>query len=185
MSNISRKFSDFFGLTPAQDDADFGDRYERDSYEDDYRPAGRYSDDYEDEYRASDRGYSRGAGIRDYDRDDRADRDQDRDDSYSRPHLRPLDRPVAPSVHHITPKTEFLDKFSEAKVIGESFRDGDIVVFDLVDLEPAERKRYLDFVAGLAFALRGRIQRTEGGAVFTLLPEGVELSDVERDRLSV
>lgn len=184
MSNISRKFSDFFGLTPAQDDADFRDRYERDSYEDDYRPAGRYSDDYEDDYRDSDRGYSsRSAGVRDYDREERSDRDLDRDDAYVRPHLRPLDRPVTPSVHHITPKTEFLDKYSEAKVIGETFRDGDIVVFDLVDLEPAERKRYLDFVAGLAFALRGRIEAE--GTRFTLLPEGVELSDAERDRLSV
>ena len=62
-------------------------------------------------------------------------------------------------------------------------RDGDIVVFDLVDLEPGERKRYLDFVAGLAFALRGRIEAD--GTRFTLLPEGVELSDTDRDRLSV
>lgn len=86
-------------------------------------------------------------------------------------------------MHHITPKTEFLDKYSEAREIGENFRDGDIVVFDLVDLEPGERKRYLDFVAGLAFALRGRIEAD--GTRFTLLPEGVELSDTDRDRLSV
>ena len=88
-----------------------------------------------------------------------------------------------PTVRHITPKTDFLDKYSEAKDIGEAFRDGDIVVFDLVDLEPAERKRYLDFVAGLAFALRGVIEAD--GTRFTLLPGGVTLSDAERDRLSV
>ena len=52
-----------------------------------------------------------------------------------------------------------------------------------VDLEPAERKRYLDFVAGLAFALRGVIEAD--GTRFTLLPGGVTLSDAERDRLSV
>lgn len=182
MSNISRKFSDFFGLTPAHD-SDFEDNgYERDSYRD-YRPSAGYSDEYEDDFdRGREPGYSRETGVRRYERDDRADRDE-RTDSYDRPHLRPLDRPVTPSVHHITPKTEFLDKYSEAREIGENFRDGDIVVFDLVDLEPGERKRYLDFVAGLAFALRGRIEAD--GTRFTLLPEGVELSDADRDRLSV
>ena len=104
------------------------------------------------------------------------------------PQRRP--KPVAPVA---APQKEVADmsrivsvrprSYNEARVIGENFRDGDIVVFDLVDLEPGERKRYLDFVAGLAFALRGRIEAD--GTRFTLLPEGVELSDTDRDRLSV
>lgn len=180
MGNMMRGISDWLGLSVAQDPRDLDDRDYEERYPE-YRSSDRYRDDYDDDYgrdRAESR-YSSGSSVRPYDHDD----DYELGDSAARPHLRPLDRPVAPSVKHITPKTSFHDKYSEARVIGESFRDGDIVVFDLIDLEPEERKRYLDFAAGMAFALRGRIERDE--TRFTLLPEGVELSEADRDRLSV
>ncbi|WP_295625774.1 cell division protein SepF [uncultured Corynebacterium sp.] len=186
MSNISRKFSDFFGLTPAHADSEFDDDFGRDEYRGrDEFAADRYSDSYEDDFDREPSYRPRG-----YDRDEpRAGGrglDRDRVDAYERPHLRPLDRPIEPSVVRIAPKTDFVNRFSEAKTIGEHFRDGDIVVVDLYDLDEAEQVRYVDFVSGLAFALRGTIEHFEGDDVrFTLLPEGAELSDVERDRMSV
>lgn len=180
MSSITRKFSDFFGLTAALDEpeADYRDDIARER--DDYRPyrgESRYSDEYRGSYeRDADRGYGR------LDRDAHG-RDRDLDDRYEPGHLRPLDRPVEREHVHITPREDFQDKYSEARDIAVRFRDGDIVTFDLVDLEPEQRKRYLDFAAGLAFALRGRIQAE--GTVFTLLPDGVELADGEHDRMSV
>ena len=173
MSNISRKFSDFFGLTPAQDDADFGDRYERDSYEDDYRPAGRYPTITRTSTAPPTAllPWCRHPRLRP--RRSRRPRPGPRR-PYSRPHLRPLDRPVAPSVHHHA-EDGVPGQVLEAKVIGESSATATSSCSTSSTWSP-RAQALPDFVAGLAFALRGRIQRTEGGAVFTLLPEGVELS---------
>ena len=54
--------------------------------------------------------------------------------------------------------------YSEARTIGERFRDGTPVIMDLVTMDNADAKRLVDFAAGLAFALRGIVRqgRDEG-----------------------
>lgn len=170
MADFLRKFNDYFGLTP-----DAGKDGYDDYREDGYAPADR---DYGYE-RGYDRDYGRGYDEPGYDEPGYDEPGRD----YDSPRLRPLAAPATPERVHITPRADFADAYSEAREIGERFRDGDVVTFDLVDLAPAERKRYLDFAAGLSFALRGRI--IPDGTAFTLLPEGVELPDAGRDQMSV
>lgn len=47
--------------------------------------------------------------------------------------------------------------YSEATRIGEPFRDGDAVTFELTDTDSAVAKRIIDFAAGLCFASRGKM----------------------------
>ena len=49
--------------------------------------------------------------------------------------------------------------YSEARTIGERFRDGQPVIMDLVSMDNADAKRLVDFAAGLAFALRGSLRQ--------------------------
>lgn len=64
--------------------------------------------------------------------------------------------------------------YSDAKIIGESFRDGIPVIMNVTDMGEAEAKRLVDFSAGLIFALRGNIERVTN-KVFLLSPAGVEV----------
>jgi cell division inhibitor SepF len=66
--------------------------------------------------------------------------------------------------------------FTDAKVIGEYFRDGIPVIMNLADLEEADAKRIVDFASGLIFSLRGGIERV-ASRVFLLSPQGTELMD--------
>ena len=165
MAEFMQQVKRYFGMEPVADARDAGD------YADDRGYAG---DNYE-----ADRGYDHGSYA-----DDRG-YDEYEDDYAPYPAERFEDEVLAPRRplhHHITPQADFVDKYSEAREIGERFRDGDIVTFDLAELPMEQRKRYIDFAAGLSFALRGRIEAD--GNVFTLLPEGVELADARRDALS-
>ena len=49
--------------------------------------------------------------------------------------------------------------YSEARTIGERFRDGQPVIMDLVSMDNSDAKRLVDFAAGLAFALRGSFDK--------------------------
>ena len=59
--------------------------------------------------------------------------------------------------------------YSEARTIGERFRDGTPVIMDLVSMDNADAKRLVDFAAGLAFALRGSFDKV-ATKVFLLSP---------------
>lgn len=167
MSEMMMNVKRFFGMEPAADARDVDD----------------YADD-----RGYDRDDYRAADDRDYGHDGYADDYDHYDDGYGRrykpqyevPRYEPALR--EPMHHHITPRADFAEKYSEAREIGERFRDGDIVTFDLSELPMEQRKRYIDFAAGLSFALCGRIEAD--GNSFTLLPEGVEAAEPRRDALS-
>ena len=68
--------------------------------------------------------------------------------------------------------------YNEAKTIGENFRDGIPVIMNLTDMSDADAKRLVDFAAGLAFGLRGAIERVTS-KVFLLSPEHVEIDGSE------
>lgn len=65
--------------------------------------------------------------------------------------------------------------YNEARVIGESFRDGTPVIMNLTGMSEAEAKRMVDFAAGLVFGLHGTIERVTN-RVFLLSPANVEVA---------
>ncbi|MGV0626660.1 cell division protein SepF [Mycolicibacter minnesotensis] len=73
--------------------------------------------------------------------------------------------------------------YSEARTIGERFRDGTPVIMDLVSMDNADAKRLVDFAAGLAFALRGQFDKV-ATKVFLLSPADVDVSPEERRRIA-
>ena len=73
--------------------------------------------------------------------------------------------------------------YSEARTIGERFRDGTPVIMDLVSMDNADAKRLVDFAAGLAFALRGSFDKV-ATKVFLLSPADVNVSAEERRRIA-
>jgi len=68
--------------------------------------------------------------------------------------------------------------YNEAKNIGEAFRGGIPVIMNLSDMDDADAKRIVDFAAGLAFGLRGSIERVTS-KVFLLSPSHVEVDGAE------
>ncbi|GED98266.1 cell division protein SepF [Gordonia crocea] len=72
--------------------------------------------------------------------------------------------------------------YSEARTIGERFRNGNPVIMDLVDMSNADAKRLVDFAAGLAFALRGSFDKV-ATKVFLLAPADIDVSPEDRRRI--
>ena len=73
--------------------------------------------------------------------------------------------------------------YSEARTIGERFRDGSPVIMDLADMSNDEAKRLVDFAAGLVFAMRGSFDKV-ATKVFLLSPAGVDVTPEERRRIA-
>lgn len=63
--------------------------------------------------------------------------------------------------------------YNEARVIGESFRDGVPVIVNLTNMSEADARRMVDFSAGLVFGLHGAIERVTP-RVFLLTPATVQ-----------
>ncbi|MCX6465422.1 MAG: cell division protein SepF [Pseudonocardiales bacterium] len=73
--------------------------------------------------------------------------------------------------------------YKEARTIGEHYRDGQPVIMNLTELDAADAKRLVDFAAGLAFALRGSIDKVTS-RVFLLTPADVEVSADDARKLA-
>lgn len=69
--------------------------------------------------------------------------------------------------------------YSEARKVGEFYREGNPVIINLDDMEESERKRLVDFASGLVFGLHGRIERISL-KVFLLSPANVTVSNEDR-----
>ncbi len=74
----------------------------------------------------------------------------------------------------LTPRT-----YSEARLIGEHYRQGKPVIMNLSDMEESERKRLIDFASGLVFGHAGTIERVTS-KVFLLTPPNVTVSGEEK-----
>ena len=81
----------------------------------------------------------------------------------------PIDRIVT-----ITPRF-----YSEARAIGEYYREGNPVIMNLSDMEESERKRLIDFASGLVFGHAGTIERVTS-KVFLLSPPNVMVSSEDK-----
>jgi cell division inhibitor SepF len=73
--------------------------------------------------------------------------------------------------------------YSEARTIGERYRDGNPVIIDLADMSNDDAKRLVDFAAGLAFAVRGSLEKV-ATKVFLLSPAGIDVSPEQRRRIA-
>jgi cell division inhibitor SepF len=194
------KVKAYFGMAPMED-------YDDEYYEDDDRATARHSRrprEFDDD------GYGRGYEGRDYDEPPAAYRAGGYRDEFE-PRLRTpreFDRP-APRFSALRGSTrgalamdprrmaELFDAgsplskittlrpkdYSEARTIGERFRDGTPVIMDLVSMDNADAKRLVDFAAGLAFALRGSFDKV-ATKVFLLSPADIDVSADERRRIA-
>lgn len=88
----------------------------------------------------------------------------------------PAATPVDNSYHIISLQPR---SYSEARQVGEAFREGNPVIVNLDDMEESERKRLVDFASGLVFGHHGRIERISL-KVFLLSPANVNVSNEDR-----
>jgi cell division inhibitor SepF len=196
------KVKAYFGMAPMDD-------YDDEYYEDDDRGAARGYSRRPREDRFDDEGYGRGYDSREYDEAPGGYRSSYRDEF--EPRLRgprDFDRPT-PRFSALRGSTrgalamdprrmaELFDAgsplskittlrpkdYSEARTIGERFRDGTPVIMDLVSMDNADAKRLVDFAAGLAFALRGSFDKV-ATKVFLLSPADIDVSAEERRRIA-
>lgn len=135
MSSV-RKFKEFFGLAPFEEEMD-------------------------DAYYADERQYEAAPAYR----------------------VEPAPRTfaAAPRSYQATVVPLRLVDFKESNQIGEPFRDGDAVVFDISDMTPEDARRVVDFSAGLCFALRGDMKKL-GARLFAVIPEDAEVSIYELEK---
>lgn len=195
------KVKAYFGMAPMED-------YDDEYYEDDDRGRGYARRPREDRF--EDDGYSRGYEPREYD-DAPPGYRGGYDEPRFEPRLRgprEFERP-APRFGGLRGSTrgalamdprrmaELFDAgsplskittlrpkdYTEARTIGERFRDGTPVIMDLVSMDNAEAKRLVDFAAGLAFALRGSFDKV-ATKVFLLSPADIDVSAEERRRIA-
>ena len=89
--------------------------------------------------------------------------------------MEPLPAPVAAPVNETKAiMTKRPGSYSDARPIGEAFREGIPIILDLTEMPDAEAKRVVDFAAGLTFGLQGRIDRVTH-KVFLLSPADVDV----------
>jgi cell division inhibitor SepF len=99
-----------------------------------------------------------------------------------RPVTEPVVRqPVRDPLSRIT--TLHPTSYAEARAIGEHYREGIPVIMNLTEMENADAKRLVDFAAGLAFALRGSMDKVTN-KVFLLSPPDVDVTAEDRRRIA-
>ena len=79
---------------------------------------------------------------------------------------------AAPDLRRIV--TVHPSTYNEARIIGESFRDGVPVIVNLTNMSESDARRMVDFSAGLVFGLHGAIERVTP-RVFLLTPVSVDI----------
>jgi cell division inhibitor SepF len=73
--------------------------------------------------------------------------------------------------------------YNEARTIGEHFRENIPVIMNLTEMDESDAKRLVDFAAGLAFGLRGSIERVTN-RVFLLSPANVTVTAEDKARIA-
>lgn len=191
-----QKLKAYFGMVPAEDDYDFDDDYRRGYSDDGYEG---YEDDYAEP--APRRARPRYHVMEEFDDPEPAPVRSRRPVTASEPsvhgalamdrqpdpvaRLRAAPEPPRTSVRDALSKIITLHPTSyvEAREIGEAYRDGTPVIINLTEMDNADAKRVVDFAAGLAFALRGSMDRVTN-KVFLLSPPDVDVTAEERRRIA-
>jgi cell division inhibitor SepF len=185
-----QKLKAYFGMVPA-DDEDYevdDDRYQS------YRPDGYRSEYADDDYSPyPERGpRRRRSGYRDRGRGRPAwagDTPPTRGALAVEPHREPVGRlrPVPESAPAASPLGRIVTlhptSYIEARTIGEHYREGTPVIMNLTEMDDADARRLVDFAAGLAFAMRGAMDKVTN-KVFLISPPNVDVSAEDRRRLA-
>lgn len=72
--------------------------------------------------------------------------------------------------------------YSDVQTVVRRVRTNQPVVLVLGEIDPSVATRILDFSYGLAFGINGQVQQL-AGRTFAVLPEGLEISDAEVEKL--
>lgn len=201
------KLKAYFGMVPADELDDFDPEYDDDYELERHYPAsrratpaatgrGRY--DYRDDYR-------------DYDEDDQVEADPPvparahgvrRAGWASEPTVRgalamdtapaaaapePVVRSVPAAEEEGYPLSRIVTlhprNYNEARPVGERYREGTPVIMNLTEMDDADAKRLVDFAAGLAFAMRGSIDKVTN-KVFLISPPNVDVTAEDKRRIA-
>jgi FtsZ-interacting cell division protein YlmF len=73
--------------------------------------------------------------------------------------------------------------FNEANRITQELKQGRPVVLNIINADPALRRRYIDFAAGVVSALDASIEGLEKGLVYLVAAKGVKVTPEVRARL--
>ncbi len=121
---------------------------------------------------------------------DLAEQEERRQEAERLANVRPL-RPTEPGAPHVRAVPSggnvrvavvAIEQFDDVEEIGSRYRSGQPVLLDLGRVDKALARRVLDFVAGLTYALHGKMTKS-GGRAFLVVPDGVEITPEERSRL--
>jgi cell division inhibitor SepF len=100
------------------------------------------------------------------------------------PKARPRPTPAEPVAHPLSRITTLHPRtFVEARTIGERYRDGAPVIINLTGMSDADARRLVDFSAGLAFAMRGDIDKITN-KVFLISPPDIDVTAEDRRRIA-
>jgi cell division inhibitor SepF len=94
------------------------------------------------------------------------------------PQSRPVEEEQRYQITTLHPTT-----YREARTIGEHFRDGVPVIINLTEMDEGDARRLVDFAAGLAFGLRGTIERVTN-RVFLLSPANVQVTAEDKAKIA-
>ncbi|WP_428964459.1 cell division protein SepF [Micromonospora fluostatini] len=107
-----------------------------------------------------------------------------RDNLALAPQAQPRERPaVVEEEQRYQITTLHPTTYREARTIGEHFRDGVPVIINLTEMDEADARRLVDFAAGLAFGLRGTIERVTN-RVFLLSPANVQVTAEDKAKIA-
>jgi cell division inhibitor SepF len=195
------------------DDRGYRDSYREREYRGDSRYVDEFAeDDDEDDGPALPRARTadRRAGDRGGSRADLDRVERDRAERHERASVRPITRPPAPEPPVSYPTRDNLalspqvavrerqvveeeqryqittlhpTTYREARTIGEHFRDGTPVIINLTEMDEGDARRLVDFAAGLAFGLRGTIERVTN-RVFLLSPANVQVTAEDKAKIA-
>ena len=68
--------------------------------------------------------------------------------------------------------------FADSPKVADCLKAGQAVVLNLEDMEESEARRMIDYIAGVLYAVDGKIERP-AGRTFLLTPKGVSVSSAE------
>ncbi|PWR08829.1 cell division protein SepF [Micromonospora acroterricola] len=106
-----------------------------------------------------------------------------RDNLALAPQVTPRERAMPEEEQRYQITTLHPTTYREARTIGEHFRDGVPVIINLTEMDEADARRLVDFAAGLAFGLRGTIERVTN-RVFLLSPANVQVTAEDKAKIA-
>ncbi|SDC29497.1 cell division protein SepF [Actinokineospora iranica] len=198
-----QKLKAYFGMVPAEELDDYdADEYDRRGYR--HRPEYLPDDEFDDYGSGRRRWFgSQRAGYRDeIDDYEPAERGRARPTTWAPPadapthgalamdarrdpasRLRQAEQPTPASYPLGRVVTLHPSSYVEARTIGEHYRDGRPVIMNLTEMDDADARRLVDFAAGLAFALRGSMDKVTN-KVFLISPPNVDPTAEDKRRLA-